>query len=101
MQLQALWAWSTRSQTWRQLGLESQTLQNAPQKQVHHALLQHLRTLNQGLMVAVAVGVAGVFIEVHDDPDNAASDGPNNLHIEDLEKLLAKLQAIDTISKSV
>ncbi len=50
---------------------------------------------------AVAVGVAGVFIEVHDDPDNAASDGPNNLKIEDLEKLLEKLKAFDTISKSV
>ena len=49
----------------------------------------------------MAVGVAGVFIEVHDDPDNAASDGPNNLKIEDLEKLLEKLKAFDTISKSV
>ena len=59
---------------------------------------EHIPVIAQA---AVAVGVAGVFIEVHDDPDNAASDGPNNLHIEDLEKLLAKLQAIDTISKSV
>ncbi len=50
---------------------------------------------------AVAVGVAGVFMEVHDDPDNAASDGPNNLHLKDLEKLLIKLKAIDQISKSV
>lgn len=50
---------------------------------------------------AVAVGVAGVFMEVHDDPDNAASDGPNNLHLQDLEKLLTKLQAIDKISKTV
>ena len=50
---------------------------------------------------AVAVGVAGVFIEVHDDPDNAASDGPNNLHLKDLEKLLVKLKALDKISKSV
>ena len=50
---------------------------------------------------AVAVGVAGVFMEVHDDPDNAASDGPNNLHLHQLEKLLVKLQAIDKISKSV
>lgn len=50
---------------------------------------------------AVAVGVAGVFMEVHDDPDNAASDGPNNLRIEDLESLLTKLQQFDTISKSV
>ena len=50
---------------------------------------------------AVAVGVAGVFIEVHDDPDNAASDGPNNLHLENLESLLIKLKQFDTISKSV
>ena len=50
---------------------------------------------------AVAVGVAGVFMEVHDDPDNAASDGPNNLHLKDLQSLLIKLQAIDKISKSV
>ena len=50
---------------------------------------------------AVAVGVAGVFMEVHDDPDHAASDGPNNLHLHDLEKLLTKLKSFDTISKSV
>ena len=50
---------------------------------------------------AVAVGVAGVFMEVHDDPDNAASDGPNNLRLNQLESLLTKLQQFDTISKSV
>jgi len=50
---------------------------------------------------AVAVGVAGVFMEVHDDPDNAASDGPNNLHLDNLESLLIKLKQFDTISKSV
>ena len=49
---------------------------------------------------AVAVGVAGVFMEVHNDPDNAASDGPNNLHLNDLEKLLIKLKQIDDITKS-
>ena len=49
----------------------------------------------------MAVGVAGVFMEVHDDPDNAYSDGPNNLHLDDLEKLLVKLKQIDEISKSV
>ena len=49
---------------------------------------------------AVAVGVAGVFMEVHDDPDNAASDGPNNLHLKDLSHLLEKLQKIDVIAKS-
>ena len=50
---------------------------------------------------AVAVGVAGVFMEVHDDPDNAASDGPNNLNLNNLESLLIKLKQFDTISKSV
>ena len=49
----------------------------------------------------MAVGVAGVFIEVHDDPDNAASDGPNNLHLKHLHSLLVKLQQHDIISKSV
>ena len=48
---------------------------------------------------AVAVGVAGVFMEVHNDPDNAYSDGPNNLHLDDLEKLLTTLKAIDQIVK--
>ena len=48
---------------------------------------------------AVAVGVAGVFMEVHNDPDNAYSDGPNNLHLDDLEKLLTKLKEIDQIVK--
>ena len=48
---------------------------------------------------AVAVGVAGVFMEVHNDPDNAYSDGPNNLHLDDLEELLTKLKEIDQIVK--
>ena len=48
---------------------------------------------------AVAVGVAGVFIEVHDDPDNAPSDGPNMLNIKDLKSLLLKLVEIDNLSK--
>jgi 2-dehydro-3-deoxyphosphooctonate aldolase (KDO 8-P synthase) len=48
---------------------------------------------------AIAVGVAGVFMETHQDPDNAPSDGPNMMKITDLEKLLEKLKSIDTISK--
>ena len=48
---------------------------------------------------AVSAGIAGVFIETHDDPDNAPSDGPNMLHIEDLEKLVTKLLEIDNIVK--
>ncbi len=48
---------------------------------------------------SVAVGVAGVFIETHNDPDNAPSDGPNMLNISDLEILLEKLLKIDSIVK--
>ena len=49
---------------------------------------------------AVAVGVAGIFIETHDDPDNAPSDGSNMLNIKDLKKLLLKLKEFDCISKA-
>ena len=49
---------------------------------------------------AVAVGVAGIFIETHDDPDNAPSDGANMLNIRDLKSLLLKLKEFDAISKS-
>ena len=44
---------------------------------------------------AVAVGCAAVFLEVHEDPDNAPSDGPNMLRIEDLAPLLRRLKAIE------
>jgi 2-dehydro-3-deoxyphosphooctonate aldolase (KDO 8-P synthase) len=49
---------------------------------------------------AVAVGVAGVFIETHQNPDIAPSDGPNMLPIEDLGPLLEELLALDRIAKS-
>jgi 2-dehydro-3-deoxyphosphooctonate aldolase (KDO 8-P synthase) len=48
---------------------------------------------------AVAVGVAGVFIETHQDPDSAPSDGPNMVPIDQLEALLRKLMALDEIAK--
>jgi 2-dehydro-3-deoxyphosphooctonate aldolase (KDO 8-P synthase) len=48
---------------------------------------------------AVAVGVAGVFIETHEDPDNAPSDGPNMVPLDRLEVLLQELQAFDRIAK--
>ena len=48
---------------------------------------------------AAAVGVAGIFIETHNDPDNAPSDGPNMLHLENLENLISKLIEFDNISK--
>lgn len=50
---------------------------------------------------AVAVGVAGLFLEVHEDPDNAPSDGPNMLQIETLEPLLAKLRQLDNVAKDL
>jgi 2-dehydro-3-deoxyphosphooctonate aldolase (KDO 8-P synthase) len=49
---------------------------------------------------AVAVGVAGVFIETHQDPDNAPSDGPNMVALIDLPGLIEKLMALDAIAKS-
>jgi 2-dehydro-3-deoxyphosphooctonate aldolase (KDO 8-P synthase) len=49
---------------------------------------------------AVAVGVAGVFIETHPDPDKAPSDGPNMIAIKDLEALLKDLIAFDKLAKS-
>jgi len=48
---------------------------------------------------AVAVGVAGVFIETHQDPDRAPSDGPNMVPLDQLEVLLRKLMALDEIAK--
>ena len=48
---------------------------------------------------AVAVGVAAVFIETHQDPDNSPSDGPNMLELENLLSLLKKLKEIDDILK--
>lgn len=48
---------------------------------------------------AVAVGVAGVFIETHQDPDNAPSDGPNMVPLDRLEALLKTLMALDSVAK--
>lgn len=48
---------------------------------------------------AIAVGVAGVFMETHQDPDNAPSDGPNMVKLQDMEALLTQLKAIDTLIK--
>ncbi|HEX8167017.1 MAG TPA: 3-deoxy-8-phosphooctulonate synthase [Beijerinckiaceae bacterium] len=49
---------------------------------------------------AVAVGVAGVFIETHEDPDKAPSDGPNMVPLREMEALLRKLQAFDRLAKA-
>jgi 2-dehydro-3-deoxyphosphooctonate aldolase (KDO 8-P synthase) len=50
---------------------------------------------------AVAVGLAGVFIETHPDPDRAPSDGPNMVPLKQMEKLLARLIAFDRVAKSM
>ena len=49
---------------------------------------------------AVAVGVAGVFIETHDDPDTAPSDGPNMIPLADMEALVQDLMRFDALAKS-
>ena len=49
---------------------------------------------------AISIGIAGIFIETHEDPDNAPSDGPNMLHLKNLEKLIVQLSKIDNLIKS-
>jgi len=48
---------------------------------------------------AVAVGVSALFIETHEDPDNAPSDGPNMIPIEEMQALIGRLARYDSISK--
>ena len=57
---------------------------------------RHVETLARA---AVAVGVAAVFMETHEDPDNAPSDGPNMVHLKDMPALLATLMAFDRLAK--
>ena len=49
---------------------------------------------------AVAVGVAGLFIETHPDPDKAPSDGPNMVPLSEFKALIAELQGFDRLAKS-
>jgi 2-dehydro-3-deoxyphosphooctonate aldolase (KDO 8-P synthase) len=46
---------------------------------------------------AAAVGVENFFLEVHDDPDNAPSDGPNMIKLDDFEKVIEKIVAIKEV----
>ncbi|QQG35362.1 MAG: 3-deoxy-8-phosphooctulonate synthase [Micavibrio aeruginosavorus] len=50
---------------------------------------------------AVAIGVAAVFMETHQDPDNAPSDGPNMMKLDELESVLRTLMEIDKITKAI
>jgi 2-dehydro-3-deoxyphosphooctonate aldolase (KDO 8-P synthase) len=49
---------------------------------------------------AVAVGIAGIFLETHENPDMSPSDGPNMVALDDLEELLKTLMEIDALVKS-
>ena len=50
---------------------------------------------------AAAIGVAGIFIETHQDPDNAPSDGANMVRLDDMAKLVKKLREFDRLSKGL
>lgn len=50
---------------------------------------------------ACAVGISAVFIETHQDPDNAPCDGPNMIDVADLQKLIENLRLIDELSKAI
>lgn len=50
---------------------------------------------------AVAVGVAALFIETHEDPDNAPSDGPNMIQVDDMQALIGRLCAFDRLAKNL
>ena len=50
---------------------------------------------------AVAVGIAAVFMETHDNPDKALSDGPNTIALKDMPEVLEQLIAYDKITKSI
>ena len=49
---------------------------------------------------AISIGVAGLFLETHNDPDNAPSDGPNMINIKEVKNLLIKLIKFDDIAKN-
>ena len=49
---------------------------------------------------AVALGIGGVFLETHEDPDNAPSDGPNMIRLEDMAGVIRTLMALDRVAKA-
>ena len=50
---------------------------------------------------AVAVGVAAVFIDTHENPEKALSDGPNSIYLSDMERVISELMAFDKVNKSI
>ena len=49
---------------------------------------------------AVSMGLAGLFIETHEDPDNAPSDGPNTIALDQMPRLVESLMAFDRLAKT-
>jgi 2-dehydro-3-deoxyphosphooctonate aldolase (KDO 8-P synthase) len=49
---------------------------------------------------AVALGIGGVFLETHEDPDNAPSDGPNMIRLDDMADVIGTLMALDAVAKA-
>jgi len=49
---------------------------------------------------AVAIGVAAVFIETHEDPDKSPSDGPNMIYLDKMPALLETLMQLDKVAKA-
>ena len=48
----------------------------------------------------MALGIAGVFLETHEDPDRAPSDGPNMIRLADMPRLIDSLMAFDRLAKA-
>jgi 2-dehydro-3-deoxyphosphooctonate aldolase (KDO 8-P synthase) len=53
------------------------------------------------MRAALAVGVDGLFLEVHPDPDNAISDAANQVRLSDIEEILKQAVAIDRLHKQL
>ena len=66
-----------------------------------YAVNEKVSTKKCSARAAVAVGVAGVFIETHQEPDYGPCDGPNMIDVADLQKLIEKLRLIDELSKAI
>ena len=64
------------------------------------ALLQHANAWQLDGRAAVAVGIDALFVEVHDAPERALSDGPNALRLDLLPELWRRLRALDELVKS-
>ena len=53
------------------------------------------------MQAGLAVGVDGIFAEVHPDPDHAVSDGPSQLFLKDVEKILTNAKKYDDLTRSI